>query len=67
MGCEKVEEEKVIIGLSPNKKFQKPEARQDFEITNSDGRKIKMYRFIDKEQAFFEIDAKRKKDREYRA
>ena len=30
MGCEKVEEEKVIIGLTPNKKYQKPEARQDF-------------------------------------
>lgn len=61
------EDRKITVGLTPDKVYKPPTRQQDIEIENSEGRKIKQYRYIDKEQAYIEIYDKRKKEKLYRA
>ena len=43
------EVEVITDGLALSREYKKPATKQDVEIVTSSGKKIKIYRFIDKE------------------
>ena len=67
MTGERAVEKEVPKGLALNKHFKRGEFNKDQTVTTPDGRKISVFRFIDKERAFISMDEKKKDDANFRA
>ena len=67
MRTEVVAKEEAAAGLVEERSFVRKGPEEDVTVVGSNGRRLKVYRYVDVQQAIIEMDAEKKQKKLFRA